>query len=251
MFYVEKLFGHPDLVAEVENICAAKGRKQPTSFIAPIDHGCGRTTACLYVSDMFKHNAVLPFECGNDAVVEVELDGTMPQLHAAFEEIHSAAYYSAERANDNIVGIGISALAGPYKTAEVATFLRYAKELCRSAVVMFFVNAEPTHAEQELIKKLVDSLGDKVKLMSPPDYTETDYIGLIVKLLDERGISYDAMSDLLGSMRQVINDYKVAAFEDVKSLVNRLASNADYDGYTLSITDETIHTINKEVKTYA
>lgn len=191
---MERPVGLEHCCAEIDKTCANAAlyrqcRLKPDHLIVPLSAGNGRSTLLEYMADRYKAARVMPFDCGLDDFIEIELDGTLQQLHQAFRDIADAAIYANEYSN--IIGMDISAIALHQGETQYTEFLRSCKEICAHACVVFFLHSEPTRNELRLAEMLSETV-DRVQMLEPVQLSDESLCELIIRDISAHGITVRA-----------------------------------------------------------
>lgn len=229
-----KPIGLKTICEEIENTCSKadlykRCNLRPGHWIVPLDSGSGRTTLLEYMAGRYKDAGVLAFMCGLDDYLEITLDGTLPQLKKAFAAIDSAAVYTNEYRN--IIGMDISGLAAHLEEVQLTEFLKNCKQVCEHACVVFFVHTIPTRNEEKLLEKLCETI-DSVKRLAVEPYTRDDLCALIVKTIEEHGVSIRKTTAFCAELLEMVSEFDVSGVKDAVSLAEALIPFADFSGFT-------------------
>ena len=215
---------------EIERTCShAQMYRQcglhPDHLILPLDAGSGRTTFLEYRTDRYKEAGVMPFISGPDDYLEIQFDGTLPQLRQAFAEIDAAAVYT--NAYGNLVSMDISALAQHLGETQGVEFLKNIKKVCEHACVIFFVHAEPTRGEEKLLEKLCDSV-DHIKRLTVEPYTRDDLCKLVIRSVEDFGIEIRQEDRFRRDLAKLPPEFPIDTVRDALTCAESIARFADY-----------------------
>ena len=216
--------------AEIEETCCHAKTYQwsdlrPCHLIIPLDSGYGRTTLVEYMATVYKEYGVLDFTSSLDDYIEITFDGTLPQLRAAFGLICSAAEYA--NAYENIISMDISALATHAGETQYTEFLNGCRQICKHALVVFFVHSVPSRQEEQLLDKLSQTI-DSVKRLTVAPYTNEELCALTMKRLTDYGIVIDNASTFYHALLDLIPTLGIATMKEVSAVSSALASFADF-----------------------
>ena len=242
---ITKPIGLIDFCSEITSVCDKAhiykncGLK-PDHLIVPMDSGCGRTTILEYMTDMYKQYGILNFSGGLDDYIEVTFDGTPQQLRQVFADIDSAAVYS--NFYSNIVGMDISNIAPHINETQFADFLINIKKVCDHACVVFFVHFVPNRNEERLIEKLCDSI-ENIRRLNIEPYTNDEICSLVMKKIDEHGISIDHKQTFRSVLSDIVTEFSVLSVKDAILVADTLVHYADFSGFTPVVDENNLKTM--------
>ena len=231
--YITKPIGLREPCAEVETVCrnarVYQFGGQLKHIVLPMDPGTGRSTFIEYLTSMFRAYGVLEFACSRNPYIEIAVDASSPkQVQETFNRINAAADY-ANKYKD-VVGLDISDMANYQHQAQMKEYLPNVRALCKNAFVIFFVHANPSKNETELINKTIEAVGgqDKVKHLCISAYTKEDICALIVKFLTDHGIETEQTSQFNKALLNVVSEFCLTGVKDAINTAQELVHFADF-----------------------
>lgn len=231
--YITKPIGLREPCAEVENVCqnarVYQFGGQLKHIILPMDPGTGRSTFIEYLTNMFRAHGVLEFACSRNPYIEIAVDASTPkQVQETFNKINAAADY-ANKYSD-VVGLDISDMANYQNQAQMKEYLQNVQALCKNAFVVFFVHANPSKNETDLINKTIEAVGgqDKVKHLGVSAYTKEDICDLIVKFLDDHGIEVEQTPKFNKALLNIVSEFCLTGVKDAINTAQELVHFADF-----------------------
>lgn len=231
--YITKPIGLREPCAEVETVCrnarVYQFGGQLKHIVLPMDPGTGRSTFIEYLTSMFRAHGVLEFACSRNPYIEIAVDASSPkQVQETFNKINAAADY-ANKYKD-VVGLDISDMANYQNQAQMKEYLQNVQALCKNAFVIFFVHANPSKNETDLINKTIEAVGgqDKVKHLCISPYTKEDICALIVKFLTDHGIEAEQTPKFNKALLNVVSEFCLTGVKDAINTAQELVHFADF-----------------------
>ena len=221
------------LCEEVEHVCSEAAiynrcGLRPHHLLVPLDPGCGRTTFVTYMTDMYKAAGVLEFASGPDDFLEIEFDGTLPQLRQAFAEVESAAVYTNEYCN--IVSIDFAAIASHLGETQCTEFLKGCRKICETACVIFFVPTAPSRNEEKLTARLCETIKDIRRIEAEP-YTREDLCELVCRNIEDHGVMITERETFAEELTEASEQLEISTVSDAAAAAETLIRYADFSGF--------------------
>ena len=231
--YITKPIGLREPCAEVEKICqnarVYQFGGQLKHIILPMDPGTGRSTFVEYLTNMFRAHGVLEFACSRNPYIEIAVDASTPkQVQETFSKINAAADYANKYAD--VVGLDISDMANYQNQAQMKEYLQNVQTLCKHAFVVFFVHANPSKNETDLINKTIEAVGgqDKVKHLCVSAYTKEDICALIVKFVADHGVEVEQTPKFNKALLNIVSEFCHTGVKDAINTAQELVHFADF-----------------------
>ena len=218
---------------------------RPDPFLIRLDSGSGRSCVVRYITDMFRMHEVLDFASSRTDCLELKLDGTLPQLRQALEEIHAAAEY--DNCYREVIAMEISALADHLNETQTEEFLTAMETVCAQAFVIFFVHRVPTAREERLIKLLYDHV-PVIRSISTDEYTSGELAEITARIVEENGIEIRSRDEFVREAETVLQVQETTQMPKAKALALRLIRRADYSSAFPYVGEEAIRAEYKPMK---
>lgn len=231
--HVHPPVGLGPLVSRIEAICAsAAGFRRcgakPDHYLLNLDVGNGQTKVAEYVSSAFRTYGIRHFG-GLDDFLEYHLDGTMVQLKQVLGDIKNCAIYT--NAYEGVVAMDISGLAAHLNEAQTALFLKELPAIGEHATLLLFVPTRINRNMALLVDKVCAVLGNQLKVLQLPPYTEENLVEIIKGLLEEAGVNLEDDGNLDECLLSAVRSAGAVTVSDAKQLVQLLVKNADFEQF--------------------
>ena len=218
---------------------------RPDPFLIRMDSGSGRSCIVRYITDKFRLHRVLDFSSSRTDCLELKLDGTLPQLHDALEEIHSAAEF--DNCYREVIAMDITALADHPNETQTEKFLNAMETLCAQAFVIFFVRRVPSAREERLIQRLYDHV-PVMRSISTDEYTYGELAEITARIVEEKGIEIRGRENFVRETETVIEAQEIIRVSDARNLAMRLIRRVDYSASAPGIGAEAVQEEYKNMK---
>lgn len=218
---------------------------RPDPFLIRMDSGSGRSCTVRYITDMFRLNRVLDFASSRQDCLELKLDGTLPQLRDALDEIHGAAEY--DNCYREVIAMDISALADHPNETQTDEFLNAMETICAQAFVIFFVRRVPSAREERLIARLYEHV-PVIRSIFVDEYTYGELAEITARIVEDTGIEIRGREDFVRETAAVLEAQENTRVSQVRALAMRLVRRADYSAVTPYIGAEAVQEEYKTMK---